>query len=68
MAYIDKVFKAYDIRGLYGNEIDEDLAQKDHSHADRIGDQLVHHRCRWLSYGRSQVDHYILFPPANRHG
>jgi phosphomannomutase len=26
MAYIDKVFKAYDIRGLYGNEIDEDLA------------------------------------------
>ncbi len=28
MAAIDKVFKAYDIRGLYGEEIDEDLAWK----------------------------------------
>ncbi len=28
MAVIDKVFKAYDIRGLYGEEIDEDLAWK----------------------------------------
>jgi len=26
MADIDKVFKAYDIRGIYGEEIDEDLA------------------------------------------
>jgi phosphomannomutase len=25
---IDKVFKAYDIRGLYGSQIDEDLAWK----------------------------------------
>ena len=28
MAIIDKVFKAYDVRGLYGQEIDEDLAWK----------------------------------------
>ena len=28
MTVIDKVFKAYDIRGLYGEEIDEDLAWK----------------------------------------
>ena len=28
MAVIDKVFKAYDIRGIYGREIDEDLAWK----------------------------------------
>lgn len=28
MADIDKVFKAYDIRGIYGEEIDEDLAWK----------------------------------------
>jgi phosphomannomutase len=28
MADIDKVFKAYDVRGLYGDEIDEDLAWK----------------------------------------
>jgi len=28
MAAIEKVFKAYDIRGLYGREIDEDLAWK----------------------------------------
>ncbi len=28
MSVIDKVFKAYDIRGLYGSEIDEDLAWK----------------------------------------
>ncbi|HUU22123.1 MAG TPA: phosphomannomutase/phosphoglucomutase [Phycisphaerae bacterium] len=28
MAVIDKVFKAYDIRGLYGEQIDEDLAWK----------------------------------------
>jgi len=28
MAMIDKVFKAYDIRGIYGDEIDEDLAWK----------------------------------------
>jgi len=28
MAEIDKVFKAYDVRGLYGPEIDEDLAWK----------------------------------------
>ena len=28
MADIDKVFKAYDVRGLYGQEIDEDLAWK----------------------------------------
>ena len=28
MAPIDKVFKAYDIRGLYGEEIDEDFAWK----------------------------------------
>jgi phosphomannomutase len=28
MSTIDKVFKAYDIRGLYGSEIDEDLAWK----------------------------------------
>jgi len=28
MAVIDRVFKAYDIRGLYGDEIDEDLAWK----------------------------------------
>jgi len=28
MAEIDKVFKAYDVRGLYGDEIDEDLAWK----------------------------------------
>ncbi len=26
MADIDKVFKAYDVRGIYGQEIDEDLA------------------------------------------
>ena len=28
MSVIDKVFKAYDIRGLYGEQIDEDLAWK----------------------------------------
>ena len=28
MAELEKVFKAYDIRGLYGREIDEDLAWK----------------------------------------
>jgi len=28
MAVIDKVFKAYDIRGIYGEQIDEDLAWK----------------------------------------
>jgi len=28
MAAIDKVFKAYDVRGLYGEEVDEDLAWK----------------------------------------
>jgi len=28
MSAIDKVFKAYDIRGLYGEQIDEDLAWK----------------------------------------
>ena len=28
MADIDKVFKAYDIRGIYGEEVDEDLAWK----------------------------------------
>ena len=28
MAQIEKVFKAYDIRGIYGEEIDEDLAWK----------------------------------------
>jgi phosphomannomutase len=28
MAAIEKVFKAYDIRGIYGEEIDEDLAWK----------------------------------------
>ena len=28
MGVIDKVFKAYDIRGIYGEEIDEDLAWK----------------------------------------
>jgi phosphomannomutase len=28
MSVIDKVFKAYDIRGLYGEEVDEDLAWK----------------------------------------
>ena len=28
MGAIDKVFKAYDIRGLYGSEVDEDLAWK----------------------------------------
>lgn len=28
MSAIDKVFKAYDIRGLYGEEVDEDLAWK----------------------------------------
>ncbi len=28
MAIIDKVFKAYDIRGIYGDEINEDLAWK----------------------------------------
>ena len=28
MATIDKVFKAYDVRGLYGEEINEDLAWK----------------------------------------
>ena len=28
MALIEKVFKAYDIRGIYGDEIDEDLAWK----------------------------------------
>jgi len=28
MTLIDKVFKAYDIRGIYGEEIDEDLAWK----------------------------------------
>ena len=28
MADIEKVFKAYDVRGLYGSEIDEDLAWK----------------------------------------
>jgi phosphomannomutase len=28
MADIDKVFKAYDVRGLYGDQIDEDLAWK----------------------------------------
>ena len=28
MASIDEVFKAYDIRGIYGEEIDEDLAWK----------------------------------------
>ncbi|RPI60247.1 MAG: phosphomannomutase/phosphoglucomutase, partial [Planctomycetaceae bacterium] len=28
MAAIEKVFKAYDVRGVYGSEIDEDLAWK----------------------------------------
>lgn len=28
MAEIEKVFKAYDVRGIYGSEIDEDLAWK----------------------------------------
>ena len=28
MSVIDKVFKAYDVRGIYGEEIDEDLAWK----------------------------------------
>ncbi len=28
MSVIDKVFKAYDVRGLYGDEIDEDMAWK----------------------------------------
>ena len=28
MAEIDKVFKAYDVRGLYGDQLDEDLAWK----------------------------------------
>ena len=28
MAKIEKAFKAYDVRGLYGEEVDEDLAWK----------------------------------------
>jgi len=41
MSVIDKVFKAYDIRGLYGDQIDEDLAWKiGHASAQFLRSQL----------------------------
>ncbi len=41
MAALDKVFKAYDVRGVYPEEIDEDLAWKvGHAAAQFLRSQL----------------------------
>ena len=58
MSAIDKVFKAYDVRGLYGDQIDEDLAWKiGHAAAQFLRSMLSGYERGQASANRLVVGH-----------